>query len=58
MRQFIDTETGKILSVDELMKEYTALRESGDTEAETFADYISNCLTKNNGTLEELEVET
>lgn len=49
-----DIETGGILSREDLIKEYEILYASGETEAENANDYIINCMTKNNGTLEEI----
>lgn len=46
-----DIETDEVLTTDELMAEYRHLKASGNTEADTFNDYLSNCLE---GTLEEV----
>ena len=54
MRRFIDTETDDIFTIEELEQEYNELKASGDTESETFEQYLSNCMTYNNGTLEEI----
>lgn len=53
MRTFKDIETGEIITISELEKEYNELYTTGDTETECFADYLHNCLSKN-GTLEEI----
>ena len=44
-----DIETDEVLTLEELKSEYEVFKASGDTEAETFDDYLSNCLE---GTLE------
>lgn len=46
-----DIETEELLSLEDLKNEYIVLKASNDTEAETFDDYLSNCLA---GTLEKL----
>ena len=50
-----DIETGEILSRTDLIKEYEILYANGETEAENANDYIVNCMTWNNGTLEEVK---
>lgn len=50
MKRFRE-ENGNIITEDELEKEFNKLKKTGDTEAETFAEYKRNCLEKN-GTLE------
>ena len=55
MRKFKDIEHGTIVTEDQLKREFEELRKEqpdfyGDT---TFEQYINNCLTRNNGTLEE-----
>ena len=52
MLKFYDTEHGNALDLAELMTEYDTLKADEATEAETFADYLQNCLTRNGGTLE------
>jgi len=54
MRRFVDTETDEVLTIEDLRTEYEELKASGETEAETFGNYISNCQWYNNGTLEEV----
>ena len=46
-----DIETEDVLTEDQLLAEYTDLYFAGATEAESFEDYIENCLE---GTLERL----
>ncbi|MGL6174898.1 MAG: hypothetical protein ACRC1P_09875 [Cellulosilyticaceae bacterium] len=41
---YYDVETEETLTEDELRSEYKTLAENGDTEAESFSDYLSNCL--------------
>lgn len=50
-----DIETGEILSRADLVNEYETLCAQGETEAENANDYIINCMTWNNGTLEEVK---
>lgn len=52
--KFWDTEAEEIVSLSQLKDEYEELKKDGQTEAETFEDYLSNCLHKN-GTLEPYE---
>ena len=54
MRKFYDIETEKVITFEELKEEFQQLKASGDTESETFFDYLSNCMTYNNGSLEEI----
>ena len=54
MRKFYDTENDEEITLKELQQEYENLKASGDTESETFEQYLSNCMTYNNGTLEEI----
>ena len=53
MRYYRDIETKEIISETELEKEFETLRKNGETETETFVDYIKNCTSKN-GTLERI----
>ena len=46
-----DRETGEEQSIEELRTEYDRLKNAGETEAETFGDYIKN-ITEPNGTCE------
>ena len=52
-RKFYDTEHDEVITLSQLKEEYEELSANGETEAETFKDYLSNCLDKN-GTLEEI----
>lgn len=47
--KYHDIETDEVLTIDDLKTEYRVLRENGETETDTFNDYLQNCL---NGTLE------
>ena len=49
-------ERGYTLTLKDLQAEYEELKATGDTEAETFADYMVNCTDKN-GTLTRYERE-
>ena len=44
---YVDTETNEILSKADLKAEYIRLKQAGETETETFEDYLKNCLSKN-----------
>lgn len=46
---FLD-EYDNIITEDELKAEFIELKASGDTDAETFTEYVTNCTSKN-GTL-------
>ena len=52
MRIFKD-ERGHIFNNDELVLSYLHLKRKGETEAETYLDYLNNCTSKN-GTLTEI----
>ena len=53
MVRYYDTESGNILTEEELRKEWEELFRNGETETDTFEGYIRNCTSKN-GTLEAL----
>lgn len=53
-RKFRDTESGKIITLSQLKEEYEELKASGETEAENFSDYLTNCLDQD-GFLEEIK---
>jgi len=46
-----DTETNEELTLRKLQEEYEMLKKAGETEAETFEDYLEN-ITEPNGTCE------
>ena len=46
-----DTEYGEELTLTDLRAEYESLKKAGETEAETFEDYLEN-ITNGNGTCE------
>ena len=52
--KYRDTENGAIYTADELRAMWEELARDGETDAETFADYIKNCTDKN-GFLERME---
>ncbi len=54
MRTFKDIETGEIITLAELEKEYTELFRTGETETESFTGYLKNCLSKNSTLLKKL----
>ena len=45
----LDVELGELVTYAELLFEYTTLKDMGETEAETFEDYLEN-ITNKNGT--------
>ena len=47
----VDTETGEEFTYEEIEAEYERLKRDGETEAETFNDYLIN-ITDKNGTCE------
>ena len=59
MRKWLDIECDEIITEAELREEFAALQsedvtgESGHRDI-TFEEYVNNCLTINNGTLEEV----
>ena len=54
MQYLCDFERDEFITLDELKEEFQELKNSGNTEADTFEDYLSNCMDYNNGTLEEV----
>ena len=55
MRVFFDIETAQMITDRELLEEYFLLQKGDPSYMEiTFEQYINNCLTINNGTLEEV----
>jgi len=54
MRYFYDFENYEFLTEIRLRNEFEDLKKSGDTEAETFEQYVSNCNWRNDGNLEEI----
>ena len=52
-RKFRDTESGDIITLSQLKAEYRELVRDGETGAETFSDYLENCLDQD-GFLEEI----
>jgi hypothetical protein len=56
MRYFHDTESIRIVSETELLQEFIQLSQESPNEYEnmTFGQYLNNCLTINNGTLQEI----
>ena len=55
---FYDTNTDKIVIQEELKNEYLILKQNQETDEESFDDFIDNCLTRNNGTLEYITSDT
>lgn len=55
MKKYFDTETREIITEEVLAETLEELKEYDPTYREiTLAQYINNCLTINNGTLEEI----
>lgn len=56
MRYFHDIESIRIVSETELLQEFIKLSQENPTEYGnmTFGQYLNNCLTINNGTLQEI----
>lgn len=52
MYKYHDIESDDILTLDELKQEYHMLVNNGIIVDQTFDEYLNNCLTRNNGTLE------
>ena len=57
MRMFYDTEHDCLVTFDDLMNEFLSLKRENGTDAEDFREYVNNCMTYNNGTLEEITKE-
>lgn len=56
MKAFKDIESNEIVTIEQLKSEYDQLKKSDpETFDYSFAEYIENCLTRNNGTLEKVE---
>ena len=51
-KKYRDIESGETLNEFELLMEY---READNDDGATFREWLNNCMTRNNGTLEELE---
>lgn len=51
MKKYYDFEREIFLSESDLEAQYNELKATGDTEAETFAEYRNNCMYHNDGTL-------
>lgn len=57
MRMFYDTEHDCLVTFHDLMNEFLALRRENGTGSSNFREYVNNCMTYNNGTLEEITKE-
>lgn len=52
---YIDIETGDIVTTEQLQSEYENMKQWQPEEyMYSFAEYVRNCLTENNGTLERI----
>lgn len=54
MKKFLDINTNEVVTIDDLEKEFANLKVNNQTEATSFENYLSNCMVRNNGTLEEI----
>lgn len=53
---FYDIESGEYITLETLYSEYlTMQKEQPDEYNYSFTEYINNCLTVNNGTLEKIQ---
>lgn len=53
---YIDIETGDVVTVAQLRKEYEQMKQEQPEEyGYSFPEYVRNCLTENNGTLERMK---
>ena len=55
MRKFYDVDRDEVITIEQLEKEYNEVKAVGDTDSKTFDEYVVNCQTYNNGTLEEIK---
>lgn len=55
MRKFYDSDYDRYYTIEELETQFEELKANGETDAETFEEYLDNCMYYNNGTLEEVE---
>lgn len=56
MRKFIDIETNETITEKQLFDEFIMMKEKQPLEYwYSFSEYVNNCMTKNNGTLEEIK---
>ena len=54
-QMFLDIESGEKVTLGQLMEEYEQNRKAMPSEYNySFDEYVANCLTENNGTLERL----
>lgn len=52
---FFDIESGEYITTEQLFSEYIENRKSNPDEySYSFPEYVKNCLTVNNGTLEKI----
>ena len=54
MKLFFDIESGELVTSAQLFHEWQMNVANGNTEPCTFPEYIQNCMTSHNGTLEEI----
>jgi len=55
MKRFYCIETGEYITQEQLEKEYQEFRQEGTATEENFSEYLNNCMTENNGSLDTLE---
>lgn len=52
MEYYYDVDREQLLTIDDIKAEYDSLVNSGYAYEETFTEYLNNCMTKNNGSLD------
>lgn len=55
MRKWYDIETDSIVTETELREEFATLCHDGEHDNWTFEDYVDACMTRHNGTLEDIK---
>lgn len=58
MKALFDIESETIVSLEQLYDEFTEMKKNNPSEYDyTFFEYLQNCLTRNNGTIEIIELK-
>lgn len=52
MKYYYDVDREQLLTIDDIKAEYNSLVKSGYAYEQTFSEYLNNCMTKNNGSLD------
>lgn len=58
MYYYFDIDREKLYTLDYLVQDYNRLKAENETESETFKEYLNNCMTYNNGSLDIYKVRT